>query len=66
MTVNILGTPYTLNVCSEKEDPRLADIDGLCDDTARELVAQNYQVSKDDPTAKKNLLLQDPLCHPPR
>ena len=36
--INVLGAEYTLSVCCEDEDSRLAGCDGFCDETSKELV----------------------------
>ena len=40
--INILGAEYTLSVCGEDEDSRLAGCDGFCDETSKELVVDSY------------------------
>lgn len=57
MKLDILGTEYSLTVTSEDIDPRLKDMDGFCDETTREIVAENYQ-GRDRNGAKANLALQ--------
>lgn len=56
--INVLGTEYTLTVCSEAEEPRLSGCDGLCDDTVKELLVESYALHEDDPTSKKDLQVQ--------
>ena len=58
MKINILGTEYKLTVCSEDEDLRLNGMDGLTDETTKELVVESYEKSKDEPNSKKNLQVQ--------
>ena len=41
MTVNILGTKYTISIRSEKEDKNLEIADGYCDKTSKEIVIVN-------------------------
>lgn len=57
MNINILGTNYTVTVTNEGEDPRLKNMDGFCDETSKEIVAEDYQ-TKIDEDSKKILLLQ--------
>lgn len=38
MTVNILGTPYTIEIKSVSEDGFLKDCDGYCDKTTHKIV----------------------------
>lgn len=56
--INILGTEYTLTVCSESEEPRLSGCDGFCDETTKELFAENYREHSDAPDCKKDLSIQ--------
>lgn len=56
--INVLGTEYTLKVCSEDEEPRLSGCDGLCDETTKELLVENYSKDRDDPHCKSNLPVQ--------
>ena len=58
MKINILGTEYTLTVCSEDEDLLLNGMDGLTDETTKELLVESYEKNKDDPNCKKNLQVQ--------
>lgn len=56
--INILGAEYTLSVCGEDEDSRLAGCDGFCDETSKELVVDSYSKHVGDQTCKKNLQVQ--------
>ena len=56
--INILGAEYTLSVCGEDEDSRLAGCDGFCDETSKELVVDSYRKHVGDQTCKKNLQVQ--------
>lgn len=56
--INILGAEYTLSVCCEDEDSRLAECDGFCDETSKELVVDSYSKHVGDLTCKKNLQVQ--------
>lgn len=58
MKIDILGTEYTLIVSQESEEPRLKELDGLCDETIKQLLVDSYSESRDDPTCKKNLAVQ--------
>ena len=58
MKINILGTEYKLTVCSEDEDLRLNGMDGLTDETTKELLIESYEKNKDDPNCKQNLQVQ--------
>lgn len=58
MTISILGTDYSVAVCSEKEDSRIQDCDGVCDETVKEIVVQNYDEQSLLPDSKKNLIVQ--------
>ncbi len=56
--INILGATYTLTITSESQDVRLKDKEGICDETVKELLVDNYAGFEDDPTCKKNLAVQ--------
>lgn len=56
--INILGAAYMLTITSKSQDFRLKDADGICDETVKELLVDNYADSEDDPTCKKNLAVQ--------
>ena len=56
--INILGAAYMLTITSKSQDVRLKDVDGICDETVKELLVDNYAGSEDDPTCKKNLAVQ--------
>lgn len=58
MTIDVLGTEYTITVCHDETEKRLTDCDGLCDETTKELLVENYKDSTDDPRRKKNLDVQ--------
>lgn len=53
--INVLGAEYTLSICCEDEDSRLAECDGFCDETSKELVVDSYSKHVGDSTCKKNL-----------
>lgn len=57
-TINILGSNYTLKVFNKAEDSRLESCDGLCDETVKELLVDNYAEDAGGPTCKKNLAVQ--------
>ena len=61
MTVNVLGTEYTLDFVPETDDDGLADCDGYCDDTIKRLVVKQYK--RDEHGEKKNLELQEQKNH---
>lgn len=56
--ISILGANYTLTVTNKTDDSRLEICDGLCDETVKELLVDNYINCADDPTSKKNLAVQ--------
>lgn len=56
--INVLGTEYTMTVCSESEDARLIGFDGLTDETAKELLVENYDAHRAEPNCKKDLRVQ--------
>lgn len=47
MTVNILGTVYTIYDRSEEEDKTLSDCDGYCDKTTKEIVIKKESTECD-------------------
>ena len=61
MTVNVLGTEYTLDFVPETDDDGLADCDGYCDDTIKRLVVKQYK--RGGHGEKKNLELQEQKNH---
>ena len=56
--INVLGTAYTLTVCSENEEPRLKGCDGFCDETTKELFCEDYSKNRGDPNCKQQLSVQ--------
>lgn len=61
MTVNILGTEYTIRFIPEEEDDILKDYDGYCDETVKEVVVKKDK--RGEPGSKKNLELQEQKNH---
>ena len=57
MTINILGTEYTVTLATEQIEPRLEGCDGFCDETTREIVVENYK--RGLPGSKGKLDLQE-------
>lgn len=57
MTVNVLGTEYTIHFVPEEADDCLKDCDGYCDDTAKEIVVKQYK--RCEPFCQKNLKTQE-------
>lgn len=55
MTVNILGTEYTV-IVGRKGLPE--SMDGLCDDTVKIIRAEDYKAYKKTPDTKQNLDVQ--------
>lgn len=58
MKINVLGTEYTLTVCGEKDEYRLKDLDGFCDDSTKEIFVESYEDSIGDQRAKACLDVQ--------
>lgn len=58
MKVNVLGAAYSVTVSNDSKEPRLNDCDGFCDETTKEIFADDYQSYADDLSAKRNLKLQ--------
>ena len=40
MTIDIMGSAWTITECSEKDDPNLNNADGYCDWTTRRIVIE--------------------------
>lgn len=57
MTINILGAEYTVTLATEQAEPRLEGCDGFCDETAKEIVVENYK--RNLPGSKGKLELQE-------
>ncbi len=57
MMVNVLGTDYEVVVATEKEDPRLEDCSGFCDETTKEIVVE--RLKQGAPNTKGRLELQE-------
>ena len=55
MTVNILGTEYTVIETSETDDEKLDGIDGYCDTSVKICVIDDMGKAKGDISAKINL-----------
>lgn len=56
--IDILGTEYILTLCNKSEDKRLKDCDGLCDNSIKEIVVNDYGDVGDDPLNKGDLYWQ--------
>lgn len=57
MKINILGADYTVTLATEQAEPRLEGCDGFCDETTREIIAENYK--RGLPGSKGKLELQE-------
>lgn len=58
MKLNILGAVYSVTVSNDSKEPRLNGCDGFCDETTKEIFADDYQSYSDDLSSKRNLKLQ--------
>lgn len=58
MKVKILGTQYRVTHSNYPGDPRLENIDGFCDDTAKEIVVETYEGDDGKPGVKAKLDIQ--------
>ena len=56
MTINVLGTQYTIT--QSHNDPRLESMDGLCDETTKEIVVETYEGDDGKPGVKGQLDIQ--------
>lgn len=54
-TVNILGTDYSVIFANEREEPRLCNMDGFCDDSAKEIYVDDMGKAAKSPDSKKDL-----------
>lgn len=57
MTINVLGTEYTVILETEQAEPRLEGCDGFCDETTKEIVVENYK--RGQPGSKGKLEIQE-------
>lgn len=55
MKVNVLGTEWTINTLSQKEEPRLVGRDGFTDNSVKEIFIEEIESYKDDPSCPKRL-----------
>lgn len=55
MKVDILGTLYTIQKVCGSDDPRMADSDGFCDETTKEIFAETYESAQGGANSKKIL-----------
>lgn len=58
MKINVLGADYNVTVSNDAKEPRLVGCDGFCDETTREIFAEDYKFKMDDPGSKRNLKIQ--------
>ena len=56
--IDVLGTAYRVVICTEKDDSRLHNMDGLCDASAKECIIDSFETVKNDPDAMKYLDMQ--------
>lgn len=47
-TVNILGTEYEILVQPEKENPKLKECSGLCEQYSKKIILDDFENQKDD------------------
>lgn len=58
MKIDVLGTMYNITVTDEAADPRLADCDGYCDETVKEIVVDSYERYASERDSKRSLATQ--------
>lgn len=66
MTVNILGTKYTITESNRFEDPNLEKVDGYCDTSVKTIVINTFKDSPDsleDLESYKNKVMRHELVH---
>ena len=52
--VNILGTDYELCIESEKNNPKLKDCNGLCEQYSKKIIISDFEYTKGDPMTVEN------------
>ena len=68
-TVKVLGTDYSVIFANEQEEPRLCNVDGFCDDSAKEIYVDDMSKasqlldSKKDLLAYRNKVIRHELTH---
>lgn len=66
MTINILGTPYTVEICKPGQDPKLANCDGYTDWTAHKIAIIDPPTDVDSVTdieAYKRKVMRHEIVH---
>lgn len=58
MKINVLGAEYSITKSHHPGDARLENIDGLCDETTKEIVVETYEGEDGKPNAKAQLDVQ--------
>ena len=58
MEVDVLGEKYVITITNDGDEKRLIDCDGLCDETVREIIAEDYKTKANDAQSKKDLSVQ--------
>lgn len=56
MTINVLGAEYIIT--KEHDTPRLANMDGFCDETTKEIVVETYDGDEGKAGVKAKLDIQ--------
>lgn len=57
-TINILGDEYQLIITNEKEEPRLREIGGFCDNTSKKCVVRDFVHEESTLLDKDNLAIE--------
>ena len=66
MTINILGTDYTIQTKKRSKDKRLDEMDGFCDDSVKKIVLAHLEPepdSKQDLEAVRRKILRHEIVH---
>lgn len=58
MKINVLGAEYSIFHNHNPGDPRLENMDGFCDETAKEIVVETYEGDDGKPGVKAQLDIQ--------
>ena len=64
MTVNILGTDYSIEFCKISENPELTNFDGICDPTSKRICVVNENRNNlDNFKELQNSILRHEIIH---
>lgn len=55
ITVNVLGSEWTIKFGKESEYPNLKDMDGYTDSSVEEIVVDDFSATDEEPSRKKDI-----------